>query len=74
MFERLIVCTGTNRMRCLLESIDGSLRLMVPPVSLCRDNAAMVGWTGIEKLRRGKTAGLETDVRAKWCIESAEDE
>jgi tRNA A37 threonylcarbamoyltransferase TsaD len=34
----------------------------------------MVAWTGIDKLARGKTSGMDVSVAAKWSIEDAEDE
>ena len=41
----------------------------MPPPRLCTDNGVMVGWAGVESLRRGlahETEGLE--VRARWPI------
>ncbi|KAJ5763108.1 hypothetical protein N7533_001789 [Penicillium manginii] len=48
----------------------GRVRVVAPPPYLCTDNAAMVGWAGIEMFE----AGWETDfsVRAlrKWTLDS----
>lgn len=64
-----------NRMKDMLDEVDPELRFLVPPKELCRDNAAMIGWTGLDKLRRGKFSELDREeVRAKWCIEKAEDD
>ncbi|OAV90989.1 hypothetical protein PTTG_07262 [Puccinia triticina 1-1 BBBD Race 1] len=63
-----------DRVERLLRSIDLDLKLHIPPISFCTDNAAMVAWTGIDKLVRGKTSGLDVPVAAKWSIEDAEDE
>ncbi|KAH9808325.1 glycoprotease family-domain-containing protein [Melampsora americana] len=63
-----------NRMKNVLKEVDSDLKFIVPPKELCRDNAAMIGWTGLDKLRRGKFSELDQEeVRAKWCIERAED-
>ncbi|KAA1116575.1 hypothetical protein PGT21_019045 [Puccinia graminis f. sp. tritici] len=63
-----------DRVEKLLKSIDPELKLHIPPISFCTDNAAMVAWTGIDKLARGKTSGMDVSVAAKWSIEDAEDE
>lgn len=42
--------------------------LVVPSPSLCTDNAAMVAWAGIEKLRLGQTDGLDFAPRPRWPL------
>ncbi len=46
------------------------LELIAPPISLCTDNAAMVAWTGLERLRLGMKDGLDFKPRAKWGLEN----
>jgi N6-L-threonylcarbamoyladenine synthase len=41
---------------------------MVPPPALCTDNAAMVAWAGIEKLRLGLTDNLDFAPRPRWPL------
>ena len=54
----------------LLEVVqDYDLQLVAPPVPLCTDNAAMVAWGGIEKLRLGQTDGLDFSPRPRWPLE-----
>jgi N6-L-threonylcarbamoyladenine synthase len=40
--------------------------LVAPPVRLCTDNAVMVAWTGIERLRLGLADDLDFAPRPRW--------
>jgi N6-L-threonylcarbamoyladenine synthase len=42
--------------------------LLAPPVRLCTDNAVMVAWTGIERLRLGLSDGLDFAPRPRWPL------
>jgi N6-L-threonylcarbamoyladenine synthase len=44
-------------------------RLVAPPVRLCTDNAVMVAWAGIERLRAGLEDGLDFAPRPRWPLE-----
>ncbi len=46
--------------------------LLAPPVRLCTDNAVMVAWTGIERLRLGLEDALDFSPRPRWPLEGAE--
>jgi N6-L-threonylcarbamoyladenine synthase len=43
--------------------------LVAPPVRLCTDNAVMVAWAGIERLRAGLTDPLGHAPRPRWPLE-----
>jgi N6-L-threonylcarbamoyladenine synthase len=43
-------------------------RLVAPPLALCTDNAAMIGWAGIELFTKGITHPLDTVPRARWPL------
>lgn len=48
----------------------GGFRLLAPPVRLCTDNAVMVAWAGIERLRLGLVDGLDFAPRPRWGLET----
>lgn len=43
-----------------------SLNTISPPIKLCTDNAAMVAWTGVEKMKLGLIDSLNFKPRARW--------
>jgi N6-L-threonylcarbamoyladenine synthase len=43
--------------------------LATPPLRLCGDNAVMVAWAAIERLRLGVFGGLETAPRPRWPLD-----
>ena len=53
-----------------LAEVEGA-RLMAPPQRLCTDNAAMIAWAGIERLRLGLTDGLDFAPRPRWPLDPA---
>lgn len=44
------------------------LPLVAPPIRLCTDNAVMVAWAGIERLRAGLTDPLDHAPRPRWPL------
>ena len=45
------------------------LPLVAPPIRLCTDNAVMVAWAGIERLRLGLTDEVGHAPRPRWPLE-----
>ena len=45
--------------------------IVAPPVRLCTDNAAMIAWAGIERLKLGMTSPLDIEPRARWPLTEA---
>ncbi len=45
------------------------LRFVAPPLALCTDNAAMIAWVGVERLRLGLCDPLDTRPRPRWPLE-----
>jgi N6-L-threonylcarbamoyladenine synthase len=44
---------------------------IAPPLRLCTDNAVMVAWAAIERLRAGFADTLEAPCRPRWPLEAA---
>jgi N6-L-threonylcarbamoyladenine synthase len=57
--------------RARLQAVAGAadLPLVVPPARLCTDNATMIAWAGVERLRRGLIDGLDFAPRPRWPLD-----
>jgi len=71
--KTLVVAGGVaanQYLRSCLESVAGEygFTLIAPPMSLCTDNAAMIAWVGVERLRLGLTDTLDAEPRARWPL------
>lgn len=57
--------------RAALEALaaDHGLRFTAPPPALCTDNAAMIGWAGIERLALGQSDPLDVAARPRWPLD-----
>jgi len=51
------------------EAERAGLPLIAPPVRLCTDNAVMIAWAGIERLRAGLTDPLDLAPRPRWPLD-----
>jgi len=72
----LVVAGGVAANLYLRESLSGlsseeGMRFVAPPVALCTDNAAMIAWAGVERLRLGMTDGLDFAPRPRWPLDAA---
>jgi N6-L-threonylcarbamoyladenine synthase len=45
-------------------------RMVAPPIRLCTDNAVMVAWCGLERLRLGLADGIDFAPRPRWPLEA----
>ena len=45
------------------------VRMVAPPPRLCTDNAVMVAWAGIERLRLGEADGRDVAPRPRWPLD-----
>ncbi len=48
---------------------ESGLPFMAPPLWLCTDNAAMIGWAGAERFEAGLIDGLDVQARARWPLD-----
>jgi N6-L-threonylcarbamoyladenine synthase len=65
---------AANRaIRAALEHFAAShhLAFVAPPLALCTDNAAMIAWAGIERLRLGQRDSLDFAARPRWPLDEA---
>jgi N6-L-threonylcarbamoyladenine synthase len=65
-----VAANGAVRTALATASQAHGFRLVAPPVRLCTDNAVMVAWTGIERLRLGLSDGLEFAPRPRWPLDT----
>jgi N6-L-threonylcarbamoyladenine synthase len=47
------------------------LAFVAPPPALCTDNAAMIAWAGLERLRLGMVDALDFAPRPRWPLDPA---
>lgn len=47
------------------------LPLLAPPGRLCTDNAAMIAWAGLERLRLGESSNLDFAPRPRWPLDQS---
>jgi len=72
--EKLLVVSGgvaanaTIRVALGVAAARRGFRLVAPPVRLCTDNAVMVAWAGIERLRLGLADSLDHAPRPRWPL------
>jgi N6-L-threonylcarbamoyladenine synthase len=45
--------------------------LRIPPRELCTDNAVMIAWAGLERLKLGLTDGFDFKPRPRWPLDPA---
>ncbi len=70
----LVVAGGVAANRYLRKQMNDlaqmqGFRLVAPPLALCTDNAAMVAWAGIERLRLGLTDAFDFAPRPRWPLD-----
>ncbi len=72
--RHLVVAGGVaanQAIRAALEALATrhGMALIAPPLRLCTDNAVMVAWAGIERLRLGQPDSIDFAPRPRWPLD-----
>ena len=65
-----VAANGAIRAALQDAAAGAGFRLVAPPVRLCTDNAVMVAWAGLERLRAGLSNGLDFAPRPRWPLDA----
>ena len=70
----LVVAGGVAANQAVSQALTGladrhSLPFVAPPLWLCTDNAAMIGWAGALRFEAGLVDGLDVSPRARWPLD-----
>jgi N6-L-threonylcarbamoyladenine synthase len=73
----LVVAGGVAANRLLRASLSAAATaygfgFVAPPLRLCTDNAVMVAWAGIERLRLGLSSPIDQAPRPRWPLDAAD--
>jgi N6-L-threonylcarbamoyladenine synthase len=72
--DTLVVAGGVAANQTLAKRLSDlekseNIKLIVPPAELCTDNAAMIAWAGLERLKAGQTDPLDFKPRPRWPLD-----
>jgi N6-L-threonylcarbamoyladenine synthase len=72
--KTLVVAGGVAANKALRRRLEAlaaecGLAFLAPPPALCTDNAAMIAWAGLERLRLGMTDALDFAPRPRWPLD-----
>jgi N6-L-threonylcarbamoyladenine synthase len=70
----LVVAGGVAANKAVRDALQAladanGLRFVAPPLWLCTDNAAMIGWAGAERFAAGLTDPLDIPARPRWPLD-----
>ena len=63
---------ANTRIRGAIDTLCEELqvRFVKPPLALCTDNAAMIGWAGLELFATGHRDGFDLSARPRWPLDT----
>lgn len=64
-----VAANGTIRMALDHLAQENGVTLYAPPLNLCSDNAAMIAWAGLERLKKGQTDALDFKAKPRWPLD-----
>jgi N6-L-threonylcarbamoyladenine synthase len=72
--DTLVIAGGVAANRAIRERLEETalvyrMRLVAPPARLCTDNAVMIAWAGLERLKAGLSDPLTVAARARWPLD-----
>ena len=70
----LVVAGGVAANKAIRAELEEFARVrgmlfVAPPMALCTDNAAMIGWAGCERLHLGQDDPLDFQARPRWPLD-----
>jgi len=73
-FSKLVIAGGVAANQYIFSALQNfakknKIEIIAPPIKFCTDNAAMIAWSGVEKLRHGKIDELNFKPRARWELD-----
>lgn len=76
--QTLVVAGGVaanSEIRTAVESVamEHNVQLVAPPLKLCTDNAAMIGWAALERFERGEQSGFDLSPRSRWPLDETSE-
>ena len=66
-----VAANGTIRARLGAQCAALGVAFTAPPLSLCTDNAAMIGYAGLIRLAAGQSDGQDLPARPRWPLDGA---
>ena len=74
--RHFVVAGGVAANRRIRETLsktveEEGMRFTAPPLTLCTDNAAMIAWAGLERLRLGMTDDMTFAARPRWPLDES---
>ncbi len=64
-----VAANGVLRARLAAQAEAAGVAFLAPPLALCTDNAAMIAWAGIERMRAGAALDAPLVARPRWPLD-----